>query len=65
MEGPIAPAAYVAADGLVGEEDLGPLKGLRPSVGKCQDQETGVGGLVNRGKRDGIGGFWRENQERG
>ena len=49
MEGPIAPAAYVAADGLVGEEDLGPLKGLRPSVGKCQDQETGVGGLVSRG----------------
>jgi hypothetical protein len=28
-------------------------------------QEMGVGGLVNRGRVVGIGGFQRENQERG
>jgi hypothetical protein len=48
----------------VGGEALGPVKAGCPSVEECQDQEAGVGGLVNRGRgRDG--GFWRGNQERG
>jgi hypothetical protein len=43
---------------------LGPVKAVFPSVGECQDQEVGVGGLVSGG---GCGdrGFWRGNQERG
>jgi hypothetical protein len=52
----MAPAAHVAEDGLVG---------VWPSVEECQDREEGVGGLVNRGSRDGIRGFWRGNEERG
>jgi hypothetical protein len=35
---------------------LGPVKALCGSVGECQDQESGVGGLVSRG-RGGIRGF--------
>jgi hypothetical protein len=48
----------------MGGEALGPVKALNPSVGECQGQEAGVGGLVNREgrrRRD----FWRGNQERG
>ena len=48
----MAPAAYVAVDGLVGhqwEETLGPVKALCPSVGERQGQEAGVGGLLSRG----------------
>jgi hypothetical protein len=37
-------------------EALGPMKVLYPSLGECQGQEAGVGGLVSRGRRDGIGG---------
>jgi hypothetical protein len=44
----------------VGGEALGPVKALCPSVGECQGQEAGVGGLVSRGR-----GFQRGNQERG
>jgi hypothetical protein len=48
MEGPIAPATYVAEDGLVGhqweERPLGPVKALCPSVEEYQDREAGVGG---------------------
>jgi hypothetical protein len=47
------PAVYLSEDGLVGyqlEEALGPVKALCPSVGECQDQETGVSGLVSRGR---------------
>ena len=44
---------------------LGPVKAVFPSVGECQDQEVGVGGLVSRGRGDRIGGFQRGNQERG
>jgi hypothetical protein len=29
------------------------------------DREVGVGGLVSRGRGDGIGGFQRGNRERG
>ena len=49
----------------MGGEALGPVKALCSSVGECQGQEAGVGGLVSRGKRERIGGFWRGNQERG
>jgi len=38
-------------------EALGLLKALCPSVGECQDRETGVGRLVSRRRGDGIGGF--------
>ena len=37
----------------MGREVLSPVKALYPSVGECQDQEVGVGGLVSRGR--GIG----------
>jgi hypothetical protein len=47
------------------EEALGPVKVLCPSVGECQGQEVRVGGLVSRGKEEGIGSFQRGNQERG
>ena len=49
----------------MGGEALDPVKALCPIVGECQDREVGVGGLVSRGREDGIGGFRRENQERG
>jgi hypothetical protein len=47
------------------EEALGPVKVLCPRIGECQGQEAGVGRLVIRGSREGIGDFWRGNQERG
>jgi hypothetical protein len=33
------------------------MKALCPSVGECQGQEAGVGGLVSRGIGKRIGGF--------
>ena len=42
-------------------EALGVVKARCPSVGECQDREAGVGGLVSRGRAEGIGGFWRGN----
>ena len=39
----------------MGGEALCPMKALCPSVGECQDQEAGVGGLVSRGSGEGIG----------
>jgi hypothetical protein len=60
----MAPAAYIAEDGLVGhqrEEALGPVKVLCPSIGECQGQERGVGGLGSRGRGEKIGDFWRGN----
>jgi hypothetical protein len=47
----------------MGGEALDPVKALCSSVGACQDQEAGVGGLVSRGEE--IEGFQRGNQERG
>jgi hypothetical protein len=41
----------------MGGEALGPVKALCPSIGECQDREAGVGGLVSRGRGDGIGEF--------
>ena len=49
----------------MGGEALGPVKALSSSVGECQGQEVGVGGLVSKGRGEGVEGFWRENQERG
>ena len=34
----------------MGGEALGPVKILCPSIGECQGQEAGVGGLVIRGR---------------
>jgi hypothetical protein len=41
----------------MGGEALGSVKVLCPSVGECQDQEAGVGGLVSRGRGKGNTGF--------
>jgi hypothetical protein len=58
--GSMAPAAYVAEDGLVGhqwEEKPLVLWWLYAPVGEFQGQEEGVGGLVCRGSGEGIEGF--------
>ena len=39
-------------------EALGLVKVLCTSIGDCQSQEAGMGGLVSRGRREGIVGFW-------
>jgi hypothetical protein len=57
MVGIMALAAYLAEDGLVSHqwvEDLGPVKVLCPSIGECEGQEAGVGGLWNKGRRKGM-----------
>ena len=49
----------------MGGKALCPKKAICPSVGECQGQEAGVGGLVSRGEegRDkGEGVFQRGNQ---
>ena len=47
----------------MGEEALGPVKALCPSIGECQGQEAGVSGLVSReGGEIGEGVFQRGNQ---
>jgi hypothetical protein len=35
-----------------------------PQCREGQDREAGVGGLVSKGRGDGIGSFQRENEER-
>jgi hypothetical protein len=45
----------------MGEEALGPVKVICPSIGDCQGQEVGVGGLVSSGRGKGIRGFQRGN----
>jgi hypothetical protein len=37
----------------MGGDTLGPVKALCPSVGECQGQEAGMGGLVSRRSRGG------------
>jgi hypothetical protein len=63
----MAPATYVAEDGpclsSMRGEALGPVKALCPSVGECQVQEAGLGGLGSRGSREGIGGFGEETRK--
>jgi hypothetical protein len=39
----------------MGGEALGPVKVLCPSIGDCQGQEAGVGGLGSKGRVEGIG----------
>ena len=38
----------------MGGESLGPVKVLCPRTGECQGQEAGVGGLVSRGRGEGV-----------
>ena len=45
----------------MGEEALGIAKIICPSTGEYQGQEAKVGGLGNRERGDGIGGFQRKN----
>jgi hypothetical protein len=47
----------------MGGEALGPVKVLCPSIGECQGQEVGVGGLVSRGRREDIGDCHRGNRK--
>ena len=54
----MALAAYVAEDdGLVGHqwggEALGPVNILCPSIGECQGQKAGLGGLGSRRRGEG------------
>ena len=49
----------------MGGEALSPVKILCPSIGECQGQEAGVGGLVSRGGGDGIGGFLEGGTRKG
>jgi hypothetical protein len=55
----------------VGGEALGPLKDPSPRIGEFEGREVGVGEWVgahphrSRRRVNGIGGFWRVNQERG
>jgi hypothetical protein len=41
----------------MGGKVLGSVKVLYPSIGECQGQEEGVGGLVSSGRGEEIGGF--------
>jgi hypothetical protein len=41
----------------MGGEAFGPVKVLCPSVGECQGQEVGVGGLGSKRSGEGIWGF--------
>jgi hypothetical protein len=49
----------------MGGKALGPVKVLCPSVGECQGQEAGVGGLVSRGRWEEVGDFRGVGKERG
>jgi hypothetical protein len=49
----------------MGGEALGPVKALCPIVGECQGGRAEVGGLVSRGRGDGIGSFRREIRKGG
>jgi hypothetical protein len=50
----------------MGGEALGPVKVLCPSIGECQGQKAGVGGLESSGRGEGgrgkgIWDVWRGN----
>jgi hypothetical protein len=51
----------------MGEEALGPVKALCPSIGECQAQEVGVGGLIKWEVGGGARGrgFWKEKPGKG
>ena len=38
----------------MGGDALGPVTVICPSIGDCQGQEVGLGGLVSRGRGEGI-----------
>ena len=59
----MALAVYLAEDGLVSHQ--WEERPLVPSIGECQGQESGVGGLGSRGREEVIGDFQRGNWERG
>ena len=44
-------------------EALGFLRAQCPSVGECQYREAGVGGLVNRGRRNEIEVFGEQTRK--
>jgi hypothetical protein len=46
-------------------EPLGSVKALCPSIGECQGQEVGMGGLVSRGREEGIRGDFGGRPGRG
>jgi len=73
MDRPMAPAAYLAEDGLVGHQweekplDLSRLESPVQENVRVRRQE-GVGrweSTLIEGGRDGIGGLWTGNQEKG
>ena len=47
----------------MGGDALGPVKVLCPSIGECQGQEEGVGGLGIRGRGERIGDFGGETRK--
>ena len=47
----------------MGGEALGPVKALCLSIEECQDREARVGGLVSKGRGDGIGGLGGETKK--
>jgi hypothetical protein len=47
----------------MGGEALGPVKARCPSVGECQGQKMGVGGLVSRVRGKGMGAFRGETRK--
>jgi len=49
----------------MGREALGSVKVLCPSVGECQGQESGVGGLGSRGRLGGKRRFSEGKQGKG
>jgi hypothetical protein len=46
----------------MGGETLGLMKIIWPSIGECQGQEVGVGGLGSR-RREGLGDFREETRK--
>jgi hypothetical protein len=62
----MALAAYVAEDGLVGhqwEERPWSCEGSMPQYRGMPGPGIGVGGLVSRGRGEGMGGFRRGNRK--
>jgi hypothetical protein len=69
---PTPTAPHVAEDalsGINGRRRLSSVKAWCPSIGESQGGEEGVDGWVrehphrSRGRKEGIGDFWRGNQE--
>ena len=54
----------MALSDIDGRRALGPLKALLSSVGECQHQEVGMGGLVSRGMQERMGEEFFEGETR-